>query len=163
MPPALRSQARRRRPQPDGIELQLAGWPGSERPPDLPLVPERVDDSSEPPSVLVVYRRGLSRAGRDRLPGNCFGIVDDEQHPAGCAVDGSRAETPQGGGRRCHPERCFTDSELSDGVVSFTHSVQNRCAERRLVEGDGVAWPVDPELRLDARHAWSGRFAEDLA
>lgn len=52
-------------------------------------------------------------------------------------------------GRR-HPERGLPDGELSDDLIAFTHAVEDRGTERRLVERDGRAGAVDPQLGLKA-------------
>ena len=70
----------------------LARWSGFERKANLPFMTEWIDDPAEQPAVLVVDWRGLGCAGGHRLPDNALGIFDDEQRPAGRAIDCARAE-----------------------------------------------------------------------
>ena len=70
---ALASQARR--------ACQVSdGRPISEWPPDLPLVPERVDDPAEPPAVLVADGGELPGTLTHRLCQHRAWILDDQEN-----------------------------------------------------------------------------------
>jgi hypothetical protein len=43
-------------------------------------------------------------------------------------------------------------AELHDDVVAVPDAVKDGCAKRGLVEGQRLAWAVDRQLGLDARH-----------
>ena len=63
--------------------------------------------------------------------------------------------------RRRHPERGPVDGELGDDVVALAHLVQHRRPERGLIERDRLARPVNPQFRLNPRHA-SSRYPAPL-
>ena len=54
------------------------------------LMAEWVDDSADPPTVLLVDGRFADRAGGDGLSKHRVGIVDHEQHSAGRRAKHSR-------------------------------------------------------------------------
>jgi hypothetical protein len=66
-------------------------WPGTQRPADLPLVVEGVDDPTHPAAALFTHRSSLSGAGAQGLTEHGAGILDDEQCPTRGAADGSGA------------------------------------------------------------------------
>src|SRR5262245_49036889 len=129
--------------------------PGDEWLSDLPLMAERVDDSTEPPPVLVAHGRGLRCAGGHRAVEDGVGVFDHEQCPAGRAVDRARTETFHGRRDRSDPERRVADTELRDDVIAVADTMKDACAKRCLVVGQRLARAVDPQLRLDARHRGS--------
>src|SRR5689334_16683499 len=59
-----------------------SGWPGGDRPADLPLVPGWVFDPAEPPAVLLSNRRQLRRTGGARFRDEVVRVVDHQQHSA---------------------------------------------------------------------------------
>src|SRR5262249_6996307 len=64
----------------------------------------------------------------------------------------TRVETPRSRRSGCYPKRCVTDGKLSNDVLSLTHEVERRRAERRLVERHRLTRPVDPQLGLNPCH-----------
>jgi hypothetical protein len=54
-------------------------WPLTERMPDLLLVTEGVDNSTDSPTVLLFHGSKAVRTGSHRLRADASGIVDDEQ------------------------------------------------------------------------------------
>jgi len=129
--------------------------PGAERPADLPLVPERIDDAAQTPAVLVASRGFQRGAGADRPPQDGVRVIGHQQRPARRAADRMRAEPPRVRASRCHPERRLADSELGDDVVPLPDTVQDTRTERFRVERDGLASAINPQLWLDACHALS--------
>ena len=66
----------------------------------------------------------------------------------------SREGSPLHSCGRCgHPGRGLADAELRDDVITVADAMKDSCAERGLVEGDGFAWTLNPELRMDTRQA----------
>jgi hypothetical protein len=49
---------------------------------------------------------------------------------------------------------------LRDDVIALTHTMQDGCAERRLVEPECIARAIDPEFWLNACHG--GSLIEDI-
>ena len=74
---------------------QLVSWvgrpsfwrPGTKRPADFPLVPERVEDPAQTPAVLIGHLGRYTGASRQRLREHRVRVVCHEQGPAGRAAD----------------------------------------------------------------------------
>lgn len=128
------------------------GRPCGDRRADLPLVPEGVDNPAETPAVLIPNRRRLPRARRDRLRDDVIGVVDDKQSSARRAGHGLGAEALHARVRCGDPERRVADGQLRDDLIAVAHQVRDLRPERRLIEGNGCARALDPQLGLDARH-----------
>ena len=71
-----------------GLALCLGRGPVAERPADLPLMSERVDDPTQPPAMFVGDRGNLPSTNVGRLPKRRVGVIDDQQSAAGRAADG---------------------------------------------------------------------------
>src|SRR5690242_18741871 len=132
--------------------VRSGGWPVAGRPPDLPLVAVRVDHPADLPAVLLTHRRLLHGARVDRSPLERFGIVHDEQHPAGTTADRPGTEPAHVRSGRGDPEHRVIDGQLGDDVIALTDLVQYRRAEGVAVEGDRLTGRLDPQLRLDSCH-----------
>src|SRR6266516_4526083 len=126
--------------------------PGHDRLADLPLVTEWINDAADPPAVLIADRGQLSSASSDGPRQHGIGVLDDEQCPARATADRLRTEPPCAGPRRSHPEHRVSDGQLRDDLLTITHPVEHRRAERVSVERDRLAGVVDPQLRLNTRH-----------
>lgn len=138
----------------DGLARRLpsAGWPVAERVSDLPLVSERVDHPTQPPTMFIADGGNLASTGTNGALEHRPGVVDDQQRTAGCAPDRVGAEAPHvwRGGRQ--PECGVADRELRDDVVGLADRVQDNGIERRLVKLNCGTGAIDPELRLDSSH-----------
>ncbi len=55
--------------------------PGTEGPPDLPFMTERVDDPADAPAMLVSYPGRCGGTSVHRLVENSFGVTDHQQRP----------------------------------------------------------------------------------
>jgi hypothetical protein len=74
--------------------LVLGGWPVSEGMPDFPLVPGRVDDTSEPPSVLIVHAGRFLGTRLDGTRHHGVGIDGHQQRVAGHPAGSDWIEAP---------------------------------------------------------------------
>ena len=131
--------------------------PVSQRPADLPLVPERIDDPTQAPAVLVADRSNLPRTDVNRPPKRRIRIIDDQQSTTGRATNRMRAEPPHVRRRGRQPECSVGHRQLHNDVVTMTHPMQNSRAKRRFVELDRRARTIDLQLRLDVGHRSHGR------
>jgi len=111
---------------------------------------ERIDDSSEAPTVLVRDRGRLGSPGSDGLINHVIRVVDNQQRSARGAIDGARTQALHTRVGRCHPERGLPDAQLGDDLIATANTVKDRGPEGRLVERDGLIGAVDPQLRLKA-------------
>src|SRR5512132_103418 len=148
----LHPSAALRRSLTDWPSIRSARRPRSGRLADLPLVAEGINDPADAPAVLVTYRGLLGRAGRNSPLQHHVGILDHEQGPARSTTDRLRTEPPHARPSCGHPERRFANGQLRDDLVTLTHTAQHPSAERILVELNRLTSPLDPQLRLDARH-----------
>ncbi len=114
---------------------------------------ERIENPAQTPAMLIGHLGCCRGAGRDRLSHHRVGIIDHEQGPARRAANRLRAEPRPVWPARCNPERGVSDRELRDDVTSLTDTVKDPGAEGRLVERDSRVSAVDPQFRLDVRHA----------
>jgi len=126
--------------------------PGTEGPPDFPLMTERVDDPADAPAMLVSHPGRRGGTSVHRLVENSFRVTDHQQHPAGCPADRQRAEAVPVRPGRCRPERGIPDGELGNDVVSFANTVKDSRAERGLIESNSRTGSIQPQLRLYSSH-----------
>ena len=115
-------------------------------------MPERIDDSTQPPAVLVADSGELPGTGTHRLRKHRARIIDDQENTAGRATYRFGAEAPHvwRGGRQ--PERGIADGKLHNDVVALADAMQDRGSEGGLIELDRRGRTLDPQLRLNARH-----------
>src|SRR5262249_61326741 len=92
------------------------GRPRRQRPPDLPVMAERILDAAEEPAVLPFHRIPPPRAGLDRQLDRRLRVVDDEEHPHRRAAERLRAEGGARGRFVGDPERRAADRELGYAV-----------------------------------------------
>ena len=121
--------------------------------PNLPFMAEWIEDSAQPPAVLVGHPGRHRGPGPNRLREHRVRIIDHEQSPARRTADRRRAETGcfRTAGR--HPERGVADRQLRNDVIAFADLVKDHGTEGRLVERNRCGSTIDPQLRLDTRHA----------
>ena len=119
---------------------------------DLPPVTERVDDLTEPPSVLVLDRREFLCALAHGRGYDALGVVHDEQQPPGCTAETVGTKALHFVVRALDPEPGAVDVELSHDVVAIADQVQHGRAECSLVERDRCTGAINPQLWLDAGH-----------
>ncbi len=55
------------------------------------------------------------------------------------------------------PRKPRPDRQLRDDLIAFADLMKDPRTESRLVEGDSRSGAIDPQLRLDARHAGQHR------
>jgi hypothetical protein len=94
--------------------------------------------------------------GAYRLREHRVGIIDYQQDPARRTPNRLRAEPRPLRPARRNPECRVSDRELRDDVISLPHTVKDPGTEGRLVERDSRISVVDPQFRLDTRHAGRG-------
>lgn len=114
---------------------------------------ERIKDPAQAPAVLVGHLRSRGGAGPDRPREHRVWIINQQQGPARRAADRPRAEPRAVRSARGNPESRVPDHQLRDDLIAFAYLVLDPRAESRLVERDGRSGAIDPQLRLDARHA----------
>jgi hypothetical protein len=117
-------------------------------------VTERVEDPAQAPAVLIGHFGCRGRPSRDCAREQRVGVVRHEQRTAGRSPDRPRAEPRPVGAARRNPESRFPDRQLRNDVIALAHLMKDSCAERRRIESDSFSGPIDPQLRLDASHAW---------
>jgi hypothetical protein len=101
--------------------------------------------------MLIPHRRQLQRPGGACLRDELVRVVDHQQHSAGSAPIRTRTRALRG--RTRDPITGLPHGQLGDHIVAVADEVQHGRAKRSLVEGDRLARTLDPEFRLDARHA----------
>jgi hypothetical protein len=110
-----------------------------ELPCDLPVMPRRIDNPADPPSMGIEHGRNLGRPGRDRPPAQGHGVLDNEKHPDRAAAEGLGAEVKVLGRLVGDPELGAGDGQLSHTAAG--DAVQLGGAECCLIESDGpTAW-----------------------
>src|SRR5262249_15254601 len=134
-----------------------SAWrPHACRPADLPLMTERIENPAQPPAMLIGHLRCRRGTGAYRLREHRVGIIDYQQDPARRTPNRLRAEPRPLRPARRNPECGVSNRELRDDVISLPHTVKDPGTEGRLVERDSRISVVDPQFRLDTRHAGRG-------
>ena len=106
--------------------------------------------------MLIGHLRCWRGPGLDRPRKHRVGIIDHQQSPACRAANSRRAETRPRRPARRNPERGVPDRQLRDDLVSLADAMKDPGTEGRLVERDCRSSAIDPQFRLDIRHAGSG-------
>ncbi len=140
-----------------GSRLRRHRRPPSRRPPDLPLVTERVDDPTKTPPVLDSDRRSLGCTRTDRPFDKRIWVVDGHEDAASRSSDCAGTETPRALRRRADPERTFAHSELGDDLLAVADAMQDTRPESPLVEVNSRRRTLHPNLRLHAHPPTSCR------
>jgi hypothetical protein len=86
-------------PQPISLGPQSGGRPRSDGHADFPLVPERIDDPTEPPAVLVLHCRGFARPSRDGHAEDRVGVLDHQKGSSRRTIDVTRSAIMEQGFR----------------------------------------------------------------
>jgi hypothetical protein len=111
---------------------------------------EWIEDSAQPPAVLVGHPGRHRGPGRNRLREHRVRIIDHEQSPARRTAGLKR-------GASAPPEDTqnagVADRQLRNDVIALADPVKNHSTEGRRVERNGCGGTIDPQLRLDIRHA----------
>src|SRR5262245_5334476 len=118
-----------------GSSLSCAG---PKRLTDLPVMAERIEQTTDPPAVFVAHGPYFGSSGRDRLREHRGGIVHHQHEPRGAPAERLRAEIEMVRRLVSDPEPGVTRLKLSDDCAGFRFdSKQLARTERRLVEVDG--------------------------
>ena len=114
---------------------------------------ERIEDPAKAPAMLVGHLGYRGGAGLNRLRVHRVRIIDYQQGPASRTADRHRTEPRTARSTRGHPERRVPDRQLRNNLVALAYPVKDPRAESCLIERDSRSSPINPQFRLDARHA----------
>ena len=116
-------------------------------------MPERVDDATEAPAVLIPNRGECLRASGNRTTHHDLGIIYHQQDSSGRALEIAWAESPPGSVRAGDPEAGLAaDRKLRHNLVAVADEVYHSGPECVTVEFHGVTSPIDPEFGLYTGH-----------
>ena len=114
---------------------------------------EWIKNPAQTPAMLIGHLRRRCGTGPYRLREHRVGIIDYQQDPARRTANRLRAEPRPFRPARRNPECGVSDRQLRDDVISLPHTVKDPGTEGRLVERDSRISAVNPQFRLDTRHA----------
>jgi hypothetical protein len=117
---------------------------------------ERIEDPAQAPAVLVGHVARCSGTGPYRTLEHRIRIVDYQQHPARRTVNRPRAEPRSVRPARRYPERGVADRKLRNDLVPRPDAMQDSGPESSRIELDRRSGAIDPQFRLDTRHADNG-------
>lgn len=119
-------------------------------------MPERIENPAQPPAMLLGHLGRRRSTSGNRLRCHRIRIADDEQGPPRRAANCLRAETGSLRPARGHPEGGVAHCQLRYEVTSLPDAMKDASAESRLVESDSLISTIDPQFRLNIRHAGRG-------
>jgi hypothetical protein len=108
---------------------------------------DRTDRRSGPGASRARWPSRMPRSPQPRPPAR----TSHPARPPRARSGRSCPRSPAGAAPR-NPESRVSDRQLRDDVIALAHLMKDSRAERRFVERDGLSGPVNPQLRLDARH-----------
>jgi len=120
-----------------------------ERVADLPVMAERIDNSSEPPAVVVIDRYNFFRTGGNGLGKDGIRVRNDQDHSRCTAFKGFRAEVIMLGRFVGHPKVRTVDRKRCYNRTRVIEKKNFLCTERRLVEFNSSFSVSDGQHRLD--------------